>query len=356
MTTGSRSDAPAASPRLGVGSVTDVPGVLLGHHQRTGPGWRTGTTVVMSRTGFTAGVDVRGGGPGTRETDALRPGNLVSTIHAVCLSGGSAYGLAAADGVVARLEQLGLGHPVGADPAHVVPVVPAAVIFDLGRGGRFENRPDAGFGTRATRRVSARNAARGSIGAGTGAISGGLAGGIGSASMVIGEDADRVTVAALAVVNSHGSVIDEDTGLPRVHDGSLTTPSATRRRALVEAVRRSRRGPNDPASGELNTTLVIVTTDAVIDGTEATRIATVAQDGLARAIRPVHSLFDGDTVFTLSTGRVPLTGGSRPGDLNLLSAAAADCAALACTDAVISAEAHSGAPSYTELTDRATRG
>jgi L-aminopeptidase/D-esterase-like protein len=141
-----------------------------------------------------------------------------------------------------------------------------------------------------------------------------------------------------------------------VHDGSLTTPSATRRRALVEAVRRSRRGPNDPASGELNTTLVIVTTDAVIDGTEATRIATVAQDGLARAIRPVHSLFDGDTVFTLSTGRVPLTGESRPGDLNLLSAAAADCAALACTDAVISAEAHSGAPSYTELTGRATRG
>jgi len=133
-------------PQLGEGSITDVPGVLLGHHQRTGRGWRTGTTVVVAPDGATAGVDVRGGGPGTRETDALRPGNLVSTIYAICLSGGSAFGLSAADGVVAHLEELGLGHPVGDDPRHVVPVVPAAVIFDLGRGGRFANRPDAEFG------------------------------------------------------------------------------------------------------------------------------------------------------------------------------------------------------------------
>jgi len=356
MTTGSLPDAPSATPRLGAGSVTDVPGVLLGHHQRIGRGWRTGTTVVMSRSGFTAGVDVRGGGPGTRETDALRPGNLVSTIHAVCLTGGSAYGLSAADGVATRLEELGLGHPVGPDRAHVVPVVPAAVIFDLGRGGQFTNRPNAEFGSRATRRASTSGAARGSIGAGTGAITGGLAGGIGSASMTIGTGSDAVTVAALAVVNSHGSAIDDGTGLPRAHDGTLRALSATRRRAVLDAVQRSGRGPNDPDSSELNTTLAVVVTDAVVDGTEATRIATVAQDGLARAIRPVHSLFDGDTVFALSTGRVALSAEHRPVALNLLSAAAADCVALACADAVISATAHSGAPSYTELAGWTTRG
>ncbi|TFH21182.1 MAG: peptidase S58 family protein, partial [Acidimicrobiales bacterium] len=161
------------------GSITDVPGIRVGHHQRSGRGWQTGTTVVFAPDGATPGVSVRGGGPGTRETDALRPENLVEQIHAICLTGGSAYGLAAADGVVGWLEEQGLGFPVGSplDPVGVVPVVPAAVVFDLGRGGNFSNRPNADFGRRAV--TNARRAQRswGSVGAGTGAKAGGLQGG-----------------------------------------------------------------------------------------------------------------------------------------------------------------------------------
>ena len=336
-------------PRLGAGSITDVPGVLLGHHQRTGRGWRTGTTVVLTPDGATAGVEVRGGGPGTRETDALRPGNLVSTIHAVCLSGGSAYGLSAADGVVAHLEALGLGHPVGEAPHQVVPVVPTAVIFDLARGGQFTNRPDADFGRAACRRASVKGQARGSVGAGAGAISGGLAGGVGSASAELDLGSGPVHVAALAVVNSHGSVIDPATALPRLHDGRLRRPDRDQRRAVADAIARLGRGATDPERGGLNTTLVVLATDARIDATEATRVASVAHDGLARSIHPVHSLFDGDTVFTLATRQIDLAGPSRPSALNLLATTAADCVALACSDAVLSAESHSGVPAYRDL-------
>ena len=134
---------------FGTGSLADVAGLRVGHHQRVGRGWQTGTTVVLAPDGAVAAVDVRGGGPGTRETDALDARNLVDRIHAVCLTGGSAYGLAAADGVMAYLERRQLGIVVGPEPAHVVPVVPSAVIFDLGRGGRFGNRPTAEFGERA---------------------------------------------------------------------------------------------------------------------------------------------------------------------------------------------------------------
>ena len=133
------------------GSLTDVDGLLVGHHQRLGRGWQTGTTVVLCPDGGVAAVDVRGGGPGARETDALDPHNLVDRIHAICLSGGSAYGLATADGVMAELERRRLGVPVGPDSAQVVPVVPTAVIFDLGRGGDFGHRPGPDFGERALR-------------------------------------------------------------------------------------------------------------------------------------------------------------------------------------------------------------
>ncbi len=158
------------------GSILDVPGIGVGHHQRIGTGWQTGTTVLIAQNGATPGVDVRGGGPGTRETDALRPENLIRTIHAITLTGGSAYGLAAADGVVELLEAAGLGFPIGDG---VVPVVPAAVIFDLARGGIFANRPDASFGARAARGALSgrRTPSWGSVGAGTGACAGGLQGG-----------------------------------------------------------------------------------------------------------------------------------------------------------------------------------
>ena len=164
----------ASDDPFGTGALTDVAGLRVGHHQRFGRGWQTGTTVVLAPDGAVAAVDVRGGGPGTRETDALDARNLVDRIHAVCLTGGSAYGLAAADGVMAHLERKRLGIVVGPEPQHVVPVVPTAVIFDLGRGGGFGNRPDAGFGERAASAARPRNVARGAVGAGTGARSGGM--------------------------------------------------------------------------------------------------------------------------------------------------------------------------------------
>src|SRR5674476_928022 len=193
-------------------SLIDVAGIWVGHADRRVDGWLSGTTVVLApQSGAVAGVDVRGGGPGTRETDVLDPRNLVDRIHAVALSGGSAFGLAAADGVMQRLFQAGVGYPVGG-PGEVVPIVPGAVIFDLGRGGDFTKRPGAAMGEEAyDAAVSspAGPAPIGVVGAGTGATAGGLKGAVGSASVVL---ADGTTVAALVVVNSFGSCLDPATG------------------------------------------------------------------------------------------------------------------------------------------------
>lgn len=343
--------------------------------------WRTGTTVVLAPRGATPGVSVRGGGPGTRETDALAPGNLVDAIHAVCLTGGSAYGLAAADGVMTWLEEQQLGVSVSAphapDPSWVVPVVPAAVIFDLGRGGGFDRRPTAEFGYRAARTASGGTVERGAVGAGTGAVAGGLQGGVGTASMTVqielaaigppssgeaGRDGDdaadgvapatilELTVGALAVVNASGAVVDRRTGLPFEHD-SLRRPNKDERRALLAAL--------DAASGAppLNTTIGVVATSAVLTKAEATKLADVAHDGLARAVRPSHSLFDGDTVFGLATGDTPLPDAmgslgdarTRAGIVSRLLDAAAICFARACTDATVEATDQGGPAAYRDL-------
>ncbi len=372
--------APTGHPNP-FGSILDVSGIGVGHHQRLGRGWQTGTTVVTVAGGATPGVDVRGGGPGTRETDALRPENLVSEIHAVCLSGGSAFGLAAADGVMAELETRGLGVPVG--DAQVVPVVPTAVIFDLGRGGNTANRPDSGFGRRACVAAlssvsSRRRIAWGSVGAGAGARSGGLQGGVGTASVDVTvtaphppqavadaqpADAHRAddgatdddaangdatpsvsfTVGALAVVNSHGSVIDPATGLPWERPGrgwpQLTASTRGRLRAAREAA----------LAGTLNTTIGVVATDLDLDKAACTSVASVAHDGLARAVRPAHALVDGDTVFTLSTGGVAWLPDLRVPLMNALTAAAADAFAAACTHAVIAATTVGGAPAWSDV-------
>jgi L-aminopeptidase/D-esterase-like protein len=336
------------------GSITDVPGVQVGHYQRVGRGWRTGTTAVVVPAGATPGVDVRGGGPGTRETDALRPENLVPTVHAVCLTGGSAYGLAAADGVVAWLEQRRLGFPVGLDdevaPEQIVPVVPAAVIFDLGRGGRFGNRPTPEFGWRAADRVRRTAPRCGAVGAGTGAVAGGLQGGVGTAS----RDVDGIVVGALAVVNAAGRVIDPASGLPWCAEGfALRRPPAAERTALLAATT----PPANKAEQPLNTTIGVVATSAALTKAEASRVAVAAHDGLARAVRPAHSMFDGDTVFALATGRDPLPDAaaryraaeSRPGRLNQLLEAAAACFAAAVTDALLAATSLGGPPAYRDL-------
>jgi len=336
---------------FGHGSLTDVGGLLVGHHQRRGRGWQTGTTVVTAPDGAISGVDVRGGGPGTRETDALDPRNLVDRVHAICLTGGSAYGLSAADGVMAELERRRLGVPVGPEFEHVVPVVPTAVIFDLGRGGRFGNRPGPEFGARALR-AARRTPRRGSVGAGTGARAGGLQGGVGRASTTVACDDIVVTVAALAVVNASGAVIDPATGAPWSPVRSLRRPPAAERTALRDHLTAAAAPP------PLNTTIGVVATDATLSRPEAGRLAQSAHDGLARAIRPAHLLVDGDTIFGLSTDRHVLPGDdvveirsteSRVVRLNRLFAAAADVFETACTDAVVTATSLGTSPAYRDL-------
>jgi L-aminopeptidase/D-esterase-like protein len=338
-------------PLTAGGSLTDVPGIRVGHAQRSTRGWRTGTTVVLLPPDTVGGVDVRGGGPGTRETDLLHPTASMDTVHAICLTGGSAFGLAAAGGVMHLLETRGVGFRVGPGDHDVVPIVPAAVIFDLGRGGTFDHRPDEDFGVRAARAARATPVVTGSVGAGTGARSHGLQGGVGTASVTL---ADGVVVAAIAVVNSAGSVIDPDTGLPW-EPGSLRLrrPSMSDRDALRRHL--------DAATPPLNTTIGVVATTAAMSKAECSRFATVAHDGLARAIRPVHSMFDGDVIFGMATGRDDLgsmadiaESGAAPQRpraqrINAILEAGAACFAAACTDAVVLAAATGSDPSYRDL-------
>jgi L-aminopeptidase/D-esterase-like protein len=334
-----------------MGSLTDVPGIRVGHAQRVGRGWRTGTTAILLPPNTVAGVDVRGGGPGTRETDLLHPTATMDAVHAICLTGGSAYGLATAGGVMEVLEQRGIGFQVGPAADNVVPIVPSAVIFDLGRGGEFTHRPDASFGARAARAAKATPPAVGAVGAGTGARSRGLQGGVGTASITL---PNGVVVAAFAVVNSAGSVLDPATGVPW-EPGSvrLRRPSAGDRAALQAYL--------DAAVPPLNTTIGVVATTASLTKAECSKFASVAHDGLARAIRPVHSLLDGDTIFGVSTGRDdlgPLANAAAPGEpprrtrvgwLNAVLEAGARCFAAACTDAIVLASATGADLAYRDL-------
>jgi putative pantetheine hydrolase len=321
-------------PRTGpTNSLVDVIGLRVGHAQRSGGGWLSGTTVVLApEDGAVAGVDVRGGGPGTRETDLLDPRNLVQRLHAVVLTGGSAYGLAAADGVMRRLEAAGVGFPVGG-PGEVVPIVPAAVVFDLGRGGDFRLRPDASFGEQAyddavgssgTQRV-----VQGGVGAGTGAVVGGLKGGVGSASTVL---ADGTTVAALAVVNAIGSAVDPRSGgLLGARHGLgdelawLQAPDPAELAAAAVG----------PGRSTLATTIGVLATDLALTKAQCQKLAGIGHDGLARAIDPVHTMFDGDTIFGLATGTRPAPDLAQ---LQALLVAAGDCFTRAVVHGVLAAE------------------
>lgn len=292
-------------------SIGDVVGIQVGHATRRGEGWLTGTTVVLptDAVGATAGVDVRGGGPGTRETDALDPRNAVQRAHAIVLTGGSAFGLGVADGVMKSLLADGRGLRVGASAGEIVPIVPTAVIFDLGRGGRWDAYPDAGVGEEAY--AAARDGVvgpqTGVVGAGTGARSGGLKGGIGTASLVLDSG---VTVGAIAVVNSVGSSVDPATGelyaarFAREEEyGDLRRPSDDEvRNAAEQGLFSAVSSAGDSMSRSLNTTVGVVATDAVLSKAQCSKMAGIAHDGMARALRPVHTMFDGDTVFGLSTG------------------------------------------------------
>ncbi len=347
-------------------TLTSIAGLRVGQYQRSGRGWLTGTTVVFIPHGATAGVDVRGGGPGTRETELLRPENLVQQVHAVCLSGGSAYGLAAADGVMRRCAELGVGLSVGASAHEVVPIVPSAIIFDLGRGGSFENHPTAEFGYQATAVASRRPVRSGTVGAGTGAVTCGLKGGVGNASRTL---PDGTVVAALAVVNAAGSLVNPESGLPWLSSHSpasfgLRRPDRDDRRRLQEIVspRLENYGIGGSGMPPLNTTIGVVATNAALSKAECTKLAQVAQDGLARAANPSHLLVDGDSIFALATGteaketatpavtQTSLAGpGTRAAYINRLLAIGAEVFAAACLDALLSARGAGGFPAYRDL-------
>lgn len=356
--TNSRDTGAAGADRVRPGpgnAITDVPGVLVGRYERLGEGWATGVSVVLTPEGATGGVDVRGGGPGTRETDLLDPSHLVQQVHGVCLSGGSAYGLAAADGVMRWLAEHNHGFPVGPQPHQVVPIVPAAVLYDLPLG-TWGNRPDAEFGYAAAAAATTGPVDQGCVGAGAGATAGTLKGGVGTASAVLPSGA---VVGALVAVNPLGEVVDLDTGRPWAQDleladeFGLTTPAPDE----VAAARAVRERVAGALAARLNTTIGVVATDLVLSKAECRRIATVAQDGLARAVRPAHSLFDGDTLFALATGRRELgdgrgvfaAGADRAGALDEVCAAAADVVARAVVHAVLAATTTAGVPSYREL-------
>jgi L-aminopeptidase/D-esterase-like protein len=305
-----------------MGALTDVPGIRVGHVQRNDGGWLTGVTVVLPPPGTVGSVDVQGGGPATHETDALDPTTLVSDVDAVVLTGGRAYGLASAGGAQRWCEENGRGFAV---PGGVVPIVPAAAIFDLGRGGNFSARPTAAMGYAAAAAAAAEqdghDVPRGNVGAGTGALLGRTyKGGVGTASVTLNSG---VTVGAIAVVNA--------LGLPVV--------------GPVEALdfdKLIHREDKPNGLPPLNTTIVVLATNALLDVAECKRTASAAHAGIARALNPSHTLADGDTVFCVSTGAKALDRSdetARQISLVTLQSAAADVVRLAILDGVASAQA-----------------
>jgi L-aminopeptidase/D-esterase-like protein len=307
------------------GAITDIAGLKVGHFTDTRR--PTGCTVLLCEQGVVAGVDVRGAAPGTRETDLLHPLATIEQVHALLLTGGSAFGLAAADGVMRWLEERGHGVEVG--PCKV-PIVPAAVLFDLWVGDA-RIRPDAAAGYQACEAASSVHPAQGSVGAGTGAAVGKLfgieramKGGIGTASIKVG----AITVAALVAVNAIGDVVDPASGRviagARADDGRTALDTMA---ALCDG-----QVPAHLMAG-MATTIGIVATDAKLSKAQTNKLAAMAHAGLARSINPVHTASDGDALFALATG-----GSGRPGHLTVLGALAAEVVARAVLNAVRAAQ------------------
>lgn len=317
-------------------AITDVTGIKVGHY--TDREAATGCTVILCEKGAIAGVDVRGSAPGTRETDLLRPGNLVEKVQAVLLSGGSAFGLDAAGGVVRYLEERGFGHET---MVAKVPIVPAAILFDLNVGSA-KIRPGIEEGYKACLVATEKEVSEGCVGAGTGATVGKILGveramksGLGTVSCKIGDD---VIVAALVVVNAIGDVIDHQTGKivagPRNEQNNgflstselLTGGAYTYRKNLLAT----------------NTTLGVVATNANLNKEQVNKLAQMAQDGLSRAINPSHTMYDGDAIFALSVG-------NKTGDITTLGTAAAELVANAIVRAVQQAETLAGIPAIKDM-------
>jgi L-aminopeptidase/D-esterase-like protein len=322
----------AAEPETVSGGITDVQGIKVGHFTESRR--PTGCTVLIFEKGATAGVDVRGSAPGTRETDLLNPTNTVQQVHAILLSGGSAFGLDAATGVVRYLEEHGLGLHVG---SVLVPLVPAAILYDLGVGDS-KIRPNAESGYKASEAASTGKVAEGNVGAGAGATVGKMFGmkqamksGLGTASIRVGNTG--VLVAAIVAVNAVGDVVDPGSGKivagARKADGS----------GFMDSMAQIREGRGVELPVGANTTIGVVATNVAFDKTQMTKIAQMAQDGLARTINPSHTLADGDTIFAVSTGAI-----STRANHGAIGALAADVMAQAVLRAVRSARGLPGLP------------
>jgi len=316
-------------------ALTDVPAIKVGHAQDLEAA--TGCTVVLCEKGATTAVDTRGGAPGTRETDCLRPENLVTEAHAVFLTGGSAYGLRCAGGIMRYLEERDVGFDLGAAR---VPIVPGAVLQDLTFGSP-RVRPDVEMGYAACRQASKDNAEQGNVGAGTGCTIGRMSGrlcgdckgGLGTASVQVG----KLIVGAIVAVNCNGDVVDPESG--EILVGSLTEDKI----GFVDAMKvlRGEAGQYRSVFGS-NTTIGVVAANAALDKALATRVAMMAHDGYARTIRPVHTLGDGDAVFCMATGEVEA-------DASQVGALAAWVMARAVVKAVKAAETLHGIPAYKDL-------
>ena len=315
--------------------ITDIEGIRVGHC--TDLQAITGCTVLLCEEGAVGGVDIRGSASGTRELDPLYPLHLVERIHGLLLAGGSAFGLDAAGGVMEYLEERGVGFDVGVTR---VPIVPAAILFDL-RVGDFRVRPDRTMGYRACQAATSEVIEEGSVGAGTGATVGKLMGiecamkgGVGTSSLGL---ANGVAVGALVVVNAFGDVIEPETGqiLAGLRDG----PKGTN---LLDTAAQMRAGVRPRGYSRESTTLVAVATNATLSRVEATKLAQQAQLGLARTIRPVHTTLDGDVIFVLATGRTE-------GDLNALGVVAADAVAQAVVRAIKTATPLGRIPSFADI-------
>lgn len=324
------------------GTLTDVSGIEVGHAVMEGR--PTGCTVMLMRQGAVAGVDVRGAAPGTRETDLLDPLNSVQVVHAIVLSGGSAFGLDSAGGVMRYLDQQGIGFKVGRAS---VPIVPAAILMDLGVGDP-SIRPDADCGYRAATGASRAAVPQGNVGAGAGAtvgkalgLSRAMKGGIGSASIRLD---DGTVVAAIVALNAWGDIVDPATG--RVVAG-VRTADGTRLADIRTLMRQG--NLTEPFGG--NTTLAVVGTNAVLTKTQAALVSRMAHDGIARAIVPSHTPYDGDTVFTVATGtqRTPEDAAARPPNLARLGSLAAEVVADAILAAVRAAESLPDLPAMRDL-------
>jgi L-aminopeptidase/D-esterase-like protein len=326
--------------------LTDVNGILVGNY--TDLKAVSGVTVVVCPQGAVAGVDVRGSAPATRETDLLAPLNLIEKAQAVVLSGGSVFGLSTADGVTRWLAEEGFGFPL--DQGYVAPIVPAAALYDLGRGLEYIPPITADWGRWACEGAGDYAIENGCVGAGTGALSYNIKGGLGTASIILDSG---ITVAALVANNSICSVINPDSGRPWEIELEIEAEFGEQGKRAVRLPPKP-----EPESGPIqNTTIGVVATDAVLTKAQAQKISQMAHDGMARAIRPAHTMFDGDTLFCLATGKreLPETPGTfiSPWAQSLieLGHAAANCVSRAIIHTVLSARSLAGMTAFCDLED-----